>query len=156
MTDWQQPFVVLLTQAEGTSIVHETVYENRFGYTQTLKKMGAHLDLFTQCLGSKPCRYANQDFQHSLVVRGATPLMSKDISIPDLRAGFAYLLAALIAPDISHISGLQFLDRGYEEIEQKLQSLGANIERIAQPPLDLPKTVEKVINPSKKKKTLKL
>ena len=51
MTDWQQPFVVLLTQTKGASVIHETVYENRFGYTQTLKEMGADIELFTQCLG---------------------------------------------------------------------------------------------------------
>ena len=54
LTDWQQPFVVLLTQAYGSSVVHETVYENRFGYIDTLLKMGAHVERFTQCLGDRP------------------------------------------------------------------------------------------------------
>ena len=60
MTDWQQPFVVLLTQAAGSSVVHETVYENRFGYTETLSEMGADITLFTQCLGGKQCRFARK------------------------------------------------------------------------------------------------
>jgi UDP-N-acetylglucosamine 1-carboxyvinyltransferase len=57
--------------------------------------------------------------------------MSKDIVIPDLRAGFAYVLAALLAPDVSHISGLHFLDRGYEHLVEKLSSLGADITRVS-------------------------
>ena len=130
MTDWQQPFVVLLTQAEGASVIHETIYENRFGYTETLKLMGADIEPFTHCLGSKHCRFASHNFVHSIVIKGPTPLISKDIVIPDLRAGFAYVLAALLAPDISHISGLHFLDRGYEHLVAKLSALGADITRL--------------------------
>lgn len=129
LTDWQQPFVVLLTQAEGASIVHETVYENRFGYTETLKSMGADIELYTRCLGSCSCRFASQNFQHSLIVRGPTPLKAADIMIPDLRAGFAYVMAALIAPEESTLSGLHYLDRGYEQIVTKLSSLGGEIKR---------------------------
>ncbi len=129
MTDWQQPFVVLLTQAQGSSIIHETVYENRFGYTEELKQMGAEIELFTQCFGNTCCRFASQNFRHSLVVKGPTPLHAKDIAIPDLRAGFAYVMAALLAPDTSQISGLHYLDRGYENIVEKLSALGANISR---------------------------
>ncbi len=133
MTDWQQPFVVLLTQSKGVSVIHETVYENRFGYTDTLKLMGADIEAFTQCLGGKECRFASQNFMHSIVVKGPTPLQSKDIIIPDLRAGFAYVLAALLAPDESNISGIHYLDRGYEKIVEKLSALGAEISRIPSP-----------------------
>ncbi|MBI5273114.1 MAG: UDP-N-acetylglucosamine 1-carboxyvinyltransferase [Chlamydiia bacterium] len=133
MTDWQQPFVVLLTQAAGVSVIHETVYENRFGYVQTLKEMGADVALFTQCLGGKLCRFASNNHLHSLVVKGVTPLQAKDIWIPDLRAGFAYVMAALLAPDESTISNVEFLDRGYEEFVGKLTALGANISRHAAP-----------------------
>ncbi len=129
MTDWQQPFVVLLTQSSGASVIHETVYENRFGYTDTLKMMGADIEPFTQCLGGKECRFASQNFHHSIVIKGPTPLQGKDIAIPDLRAGFAYVLAALLAPEESQISGLQYLDRGYEKVVDKLSSLGADISR---------------------------
>jgi len=130
MTDWQQPFVVLLTQAQGYSVVHETVYENRFGYTETLKQMGADIELFTQCLGGKECRFASQNYHHSLVVKGPSVLTAKEIAIPDLRAGFAYVMAALLAAETSMISGVHYLDRGYEHLVQKLASLGANIERV--------------------------
>lgn len=128
MTDWQQPFVVLLTQSTGSSVVHETVYENRFGYTETLVKMGADITLFRQCLGGKQCRFDCHSFSHSLIVKGPTPLEAREISIPDLRAGFAYLMAALVAEGTSVLSGMHFIERGYEDLIGKLGSLGANLE----------------------------
>jgi UDP-N-acetylglucosamine 1-carboxyvinyltransferase len=129
MTDWQQPFVVMLTQASGSSVVHETVYENRFGYTEVLNQMGADITLFRQCLGGKQCRFASQSFCHSLIVKGTTPLVAKDISIPDLRAGFAYVMAATLANGTSTISNLHFLDRGYQDLATKLASLGVDVVR---------------------------
>jgi UDP-N-acetylglucosamine 1-carboxyvinyltransferase len=127
MTDWQQPFVMLMTQAEGLSVVHETVYENRFGYTETLVEMGAEIQLFRQCLGEKPCRFKSRDFAHSCVIKGPTPLHAADITIPDLRAGFSYLIAAAVARGISRIHGVKYVERGYERIYEKFQGLGANI-----------------------------
>ena len=129
MTDWQQPFVVLLTQASGTSVVHETVYENRFGYTETLNRMGADITLFRQCLGGKNCRFASQSHAHSVIVKGQTALTGREIAVPDLRAGFAYVMAATIAEDTSVLSGLHFLDRGYENLDQKLLTLGCDVVR---------------------------
>lgn len=143
MTDWQQPFVVLLTQSQGTSIVHETVYENRFGYVETLNSMGAEVCMFRQCLGGRMCRFNDHAHPHSVIVRGKTALTGTNISIPDLRAGFAYIMAALIAKGESTISGLEFLQRGHEHIIEKLQSLGADISIVstqnqnAMEPLDL-------------------
>ncbi len=134
LTDWQQPFVTLLTQAKGSSVIHETVYENRFGYINCLKEMGADIELFTQCLGEIVCRFAAHNHYHSLVVKGQTPLIGKIITVPDLRAGFAYIMAALLAPEKSEIYGIPFIDRGYEEIDKKLQSLGAHIERVKKSP----------------------
>ncbi len=130
MTDWQQPFAVLLTQSEGSSVIHETVYENRFGYTQTLKEMGADIALFTECLGNKECRFNHHNHRHSIIVKGPTSLYSKNIFIPDLRAGFAYVMAALLAKDTSTISNVHYLDRGYEHLVGNLTSLGADIRRV--------------------------
>lgn len=150
MTDWQQPFAVLLTQAKGTSVIHETVYDNRFGYTKTLKEMGADIELFKECLGSKECRYALQNYYHSIIVRGKTKLKGREIEIPDLRAGFAYVMAALIAEGTSYINGAAFLDRGYEELVPKLQKLGAQVQRIQTKPDTAP---IKPIRPPVKVKT---
>lgn len=129
MTDWQQPFVVLLTQAAGTSVIHETVYENRFGYTETLNDMGADICLFTQCLGGRACRFATHNYRHSLVVKGPTPLVGREISIPDLRAGFAYVMAGLLSKEPSVVHGLPYLDRGYENLVEKFLALGADMTR---------------------------
>lgn len=130
MTDWQQPLVVLLTQAQGASVVHETIYEDRFGYTRQLNEMGASIALSTSCLGGKACRFAARDFEHSAVVSGPTPLVGGDLEIPDLRAGFAYVMAALVAGGASTISGTRFLERGYEDPVGKLRSIGAMIETL--------------------------
>jgi UDP-N-acetylglucosamine 1-carboxyvinyltransferase len=138
MTDWQQPYVVLLTQCEGVSLIHETVYENRFGYTKTLNEMGAQIALFKECVGGKSCRFGTQKHHHSISIKGATPLEGKDINIPDLRAGFAYLMAALIASGESTIAGIPFLERGYENIVEKMQALGADLSRIKTVPDTIP------------------
>ncbi len=130
LTDWQQPYTVMLTQATGASVVHETVYENRLGYTETLMEMGADISLFRQCLGSKSCRFHEKSFHHSAVIKGPTPLTAKDVAIPDLRAGFAYVMAALIAEGTTLLTNIQYLDRGYEQLDLKLASLGAQIERV--------------------------
>lgn len=129
MTDWQQPFVVLLTQACGMSVIHETVYENRFGYTETLRDMGADITIFRQCLGGKQCRFHAHSFPHSLIVKGVSSLVPKDIMIPDLRAGFAYVMAAILANGVTTLSGLPFLDRGYENLVTKLCQLGVDARR---------------------------
>ncbi len=129
-TDWQQPFTVLLTQAEGSSIFHETVHENRFGFTKMLVEMGADIEMMCHCLGNKPCRYSTQNFHHSIIVKGCSQLEGRETTIPDLRAGFAYLMAALIANGESTISGMPYLDRGYENLVEKLTTLGADVTRI--------------------------
>lgn len=146
LTDWQQPFVVLLTQASGSSVIHETVYENRFGYTETLKSMGADIELFKQCLGRRNCRFESHNFYHSIIVKGPTPLHAEKIDIPDLRAGFAYVMAALLSKENSYITGLPFLDRGYEDLENKLQSLGADVSRIPSIPISKKKKREPQIS----------
>ncbi|MEU0074081.1 UDP-N-acetylglucosamine 1-carboxyvinyltransferase [Streptomyces sp. NPDC006332] len=128
MTDWQQPMTVLLTQATGTSVVHETIYEDRFGYAQQLSdSMGAGIELTTRCLGAAACRWHNRDFQHTAKISGPTPLKAADLVIPDLRAGFGYVLAALVATGTSTISGTRYLERGYEEPVAKLAAIGARI-----------------------------
>ena len=130
MTDWQQPFTVLLTQADGMSVVHETIYEDRFGYTTALERMGAHIGLYTKCLGEVPCRFREKQYVHSCVVRGPTPLTGTELDITDIRAGCSYILAALCAGGISQVYGIEHIERGYENLHLKLSSLGAKIERI--------------------------
>ncbi len=130
MTDWQQPFVIMMTQANGISIIHETVYEERFGYVNELKKMGAEIELYDTCLGGMHCRFANTHYYHSAVVKGPTPFHGAEINVPDLRAGFSYLVAGVIAKGESLVNGAIYIDRGYEDIDEKLRGLGAKIERV--------------------------
>ncbi|GHO43381.1 UDP-N-acetylglucosamine 1-carboxyvinyltransferase [Ktedonospora formicarum] len=130
MTDWQQPFTVLLTQANGMSVVHETIYEDRFGYTSALIGMGAHVGLYSKCLGEVPCRFREKEHLHSCVVSGPTPLKGTRLDIPDIRAGCSYILAALCAEGESHVYGIEHIERGYEHLDAKLRSLGAHIERV--------------------------
>ncbi len=126
MTDWQQPLVVALTQAKGLSIVHETVYEQRFGFTEALVKMGANIQLYRECLGDQACRFGQRNFKHSAAISGPTPLTAADIDVPDLRGGFSHLIAALTAEGTSAVSGVGIIDRGYENFRGKLAALGAD------------------------------
>jgi UDP-N-acetylglucosamine 1-carboxyvinyltransferase len=129
MTDWQQPLVVALTQARGLSIVHETVYEQRLGYTDALNAMGATIQVYRECLGGTPCRFGRRNFTHSAVIAGPAKLHAADLVIPDLRAGFSHLIAALAAEGTSRVYGVDLINRGYEDFEAKLTALGAHAER---------------------------
>jgi len=126
MTDWQQPLVVALTQAKGLSIIHETVYENRFGFTDALVQMGAQIQIYKECLGGTACRFGQRNFNHSAVISGPTPLHAADIRVPDLRGGFSHMVAALAAKGTSHVTNVQLISRGYEHFLQKLTDLGAD------------------------------
>lgn len=127
MTDWQQPFLVVLTQAEGTSIIHETVMEERFGYTKALTEMGADITLFENCLGELDCRFKDRNYKHAAVVNGPTPLHAHGLEVTDIRAGLAYVVAALVAEGTSEVTGIEHLERGYEDLFGKLTSIGADV-----------------------------
>ena len=129
MTDWQQPLVIALTQAKGLSIVHETVYENRFGFTDALRGMGATIQVYKECLGGRPCRFGQRNFYHSAVISGPTSLAAAEIEVPDLRGGFSHLIAALTAKGTSSVRGISLIDRGYEHFTDKLTALGAEFSR---------------------------
>lgn len=128
MTDWQQPFVLALTQSRGVSVIHETVYENRFGYTDTINRMGGQIQLFRECLGGISCRFGQRNHLHSAVVVGPSRLKAADVTIPDLRAGFTYVAAALVAEGTSQINNINLINRGYEDFVSKLRSIGADVE----------------------------
>ena len=129
MTDWQSPFLLLLTQADGMSVVHETVFEDRFGYVAALQQMGAEIALYDTCLGQR-CRFHSSQYQHSAVVKGPTQLKAAEINVPDLRAGFTYLIAAIMAQGKSTVRGIEHITRGYENLENSLRNLGARIEAV--------------------------
>lgn len=113
-TDLQAPFAVFLTQAKGSSLVHEAVYEGRLFYTDILNTMGANIIMCDP---------------HRVIVNGPTKLYGKKVSSPDLRAGMALIIAALIAKGETIIDNIYQIDRGYEKIEERLRELGADIKR---------------------------
>jgi len=108
--------------------VHETVYENRFGFTDALIQMGATIQVYRECLGGRKCRFGQRNFRHSAVISGPTPLHAADITVPDLRGGFSHLIAALAADGRSAVRGISLIDRGYENFRDKLTALGAQFE----------------------------
>ena len=114
-TDLQAPFAVLLTQAEGESKIYETLFEGRLNYLFELEKMGAKFEILNP---------------HQAVIRGPKKLKGVPISSWDIRAGAAMILAALIAKGTTEISNIEYIDRGYEKIEEKFRKLGAIIKRV--------------------------
>lgn len=112
-TDLQAPMLSLLTIAKGTSIITETIFENRFKHVDELTRMGAKIKVEGR----------------TAVIRGVSRLTGAIVAAPDLRAGAALILAALSAEGVSEIEYVYHVDRGYEEMEKKLQSLGAQIRR---------------------------
>jgi UDP-N-acetylglucosamine 1-carboxyvinyltransferase len=113
-TDMQAQIMVLLTQANGSSLITETIFENRFMHVSELNRMGAQIELDG----------------HAAVVKGPTPLSGARVMATDLRASACLVLAGLIAEGQTLIDRVYHLDRGYEPIEKKLAGLGAQIERL--------------------------
>ena len=113
-TDLQAPMIVLLSLARGHSIVTENVFENRFGFVDELNRLGASV----------------QVSGHHAVVHGDSRLEGTIVEAPDLRAGAALVLAALAASGTTEVGRIGHIDRGYESFEQKLQGLGADIQRV--------------------------
>ena len=113
-TDHQAPFVVLLTQAEGQAMVFESVFEGRLAYLADLNRMGANI---VQC-----------DLHRALTF-GPTPLRGRAVESPDLRAGMAFVIAALVAQGTSQIGNIYQIDRGYEKLDERLRAVGADIIR---------------------------
>ena len=113
-TDMQAQFLALATLAKGTSIIEERLFENRFMHVSELQRLGADIRLNG----------------HTATVIGESPLMGADVMATDLRASSALVLAAMAAEGTTNVHRIYHLDRGYENLEQKLRALGAKIERL--------------------------
>ena len=111
-TDMQSIFAAMLTTAKGTSIIVENIFENRYKYTQELNKMGAKITVEGK----------------SAIIRGTRKLYGTNINATDLRGGAALVLAGLVAKGTTKIDNIDYILRGYENLEHKLKKLGANIE----------------------------
>jgi UDP-N-acetylglucosamine 1-carboxyvinyltransferase len=113
-TDLMSPFIVLATQTEGTVLCHDWMYEWRMFFVDDLISMGANIFI------ADP---------HRVIVSGPTPLMSDRLFCKDIRAGISVILAALIADGRSEIENIEVVQRGYEKIDERLKSLGADITK---------------------------
>lgn len=114
VTDWGQPMSVLLTQCKGTSIFEETIYENRMGHVEYLNRMGANIEVSDQ----------------TAIIKGPTPLKGSEVIATDLRAGASLVIAGLIADGTTLIDNAEHILRGYENMVEKLSTVGANIKLI--------------------------
>ena len=119
-TDLQQPATVLLTTAEGTSMIIENIFESRFKHIDEIRKMGASVTIDDRVA----------------VVEGVERLTGADVRATDLRAGAALIIAGLMAEGTTCISNVKYIDRGYDHIENKLIALGADIKRVIETPPD--------------------
>jgi UDP-N-acetylglucosamine 1-carboxyvinyltransferase len=115
-TDMQAQFMALCTQAEGTSTIEERLFENRFMHVSELQRLGADIKLNT--------KFAT--------ITGKAELNGADVMATDLRASSALVLAGLIANGTTRVHRIYHLDRGYEKLESKLESIGASIERLTE------------------------
>ncbi len=114
-TDLMSPMIVLATQAEGMTLCHDWMYESRMFFVDKLSIMGANI---IQC------------DPHRVIVHGPTPLKGQELSSPDIRAGIALVIAAMLAQGESIIDRAELIDRGYEQIDKRLSAIGAKIERL--------------------------
>ncbi|MCI6028554.1 MAG: UDP-N-acetylglucosamine 1-carboxyvinyltransferase [Clostridiales bacterium] len=113
-TDLQQPMMALLSTAEGTSLVMETMFEERFNHVNGLNRMGANISVSSR----------------TALVQGVKRLMGAQLQVTDLRAGAALVIAAMMADGKSKVENIHYIDRGYEHFEHKLCGLGADIVRL--------------------------
>ena len=135
MTDWQGPWALLMTQAQGKSLLHETVYENRFAYKKEVEKMGAKMQFVAPVVENPDALYnfnyePEKKYRQQIQITGPRRLHNAVLDIADLRAGATLVLAALIAQGESVIYGIEYLDRGYEAFDTRLASLGADIHTL--------------------------
>jgi len=137
MTDWQPLLTTLLTQAQGTSLVHETVFDRRFDFVDELRQMGASVELFNPVVEC-PREVYNFNWDqnvpdnfHAARIYGPSKLHGIRVNVTDVRAGASLVQAALMANGRTSVSGVEHIERGYERLVPRLRSLGANIEEIA-------------------------
>jgi UDP-N-acetylglucosamine 1-carboxyvinyltransferase len=138
MTDWQPLWAIFMTQAEGESEIVETIYDNRFQYVEVLTKLGADITYYDPKPEDPESFYFfNLKEGHSydkqgIRIKGPTTLHHFEESVWDVRFGATLLLAALITDGKSELSNIYHIDRGYDRIDEKLNLLGASIERISE------------------------
>lgn len=135
LTDWQPLFAVLMTQAEGISVIHERIFENRFSYVEELRKLGAKIEYIEkEIINPKDHYHFNYDpskhYDQTIQVSGPKKLHGGVMTVSDLRAGATLAIAALIADNESYVKGVSHINRGYENFVEKVCGLGGQIRKI--------------------------
>lgn len=135
MTDWQGPWSVVMTQASGESTIHETVFEQRFGYVSELRRLGADISFFDPKPVSPQRLYQfryvpGSEKNQAIKIKGPTKLHNAVLKVSDLRAGATLVIASCAADGESVVEGASVIERGYEDLEEKLKSLGVDIKKI--------------------------
>lgn len=139
MTDWQAPWAVFMTQAGGVSTIHETVFESRFSYVSELQKMGADIAFYDPEVENAREFYnfnwedRKEGYHQGIRISGPSKLHNAVLSVDDIRAGASLVLAALVATGESYLNNVELIDRGYEDLEGRLGSIGATIRRKKEP-----------------------
>jgi UDP-N-acetylglucosamine 1-carboxyvinyltransferase len=133
MTDWQPLWALLMTQINGISTIHETVFEDRFGYVEQLRKFGAKINYYQPKISNPEQVYQfnwtpQNSKKQAIKIYGVTKLHNAYAKMTDIRAGACLLLAALCSDGKSVISGAEQIERGYENLIDKLKQIGANIK----------------------------
>lgn len=138
MTDWQPLWVTLMTQVSGVSTLHETVYENRFQYVEELRAMGATIELFNPAVSDPESVYnfnwadRKGEQYHAARITGPSQLRPGNFTIRDLRHGATLMIAGMCANGATVLTDPQsHIDRGYEQLDEQLNSMGARISRTA-------------------------
>ena len=135
MTDWQPSWAILMLKADGSAVIHERVFENRFSYVEELRKIGAKIDFIDTKVENPDLFYhfnfeKGRSYKQIIKIQGMTELHNAILNIADLRAGAALACAALLANGETIVNNASILERGYENFVEKIRKLGGEIKKV--------------------------
>lgn len=135
LTDWQPLMAILMTMADGQSVIHERIFENRFSYVEELRRLGAHIEYIDYEITNPHEHYQfnydpEKEYQQTIRITGPQKLHGGVMTVADLRAGATLAIAALMSNGESYIKGIHHLERGYEDFVEKISKLGGDIRKI--------------------------
>ncbi len=135
LTDWQPLLAVLMTLADGKSIIHERIFENRFSYVEELRKLGSDIEYIDYKVDDPKSHYffnydPNKDYQQTIQIYGPEELHEGVLTMTDIRAGATLAVAALVAKGETYLKDVYHMERGYEDFERKIMKLGGDIKKV--------------------------
>lgn len=135
LTDWQPLMAILMTQAQGKSVIHERIFENRFSYVEELRRIGAHIEYIDYSIDDPQAHYhfnydPAKEYRQTIQITGPQQLHGGVMTVSDLRAGATLAIAAMMADGDSYLKGIHHLERGYEDFVEKVSKLGGDIRKL--------------------------